>query len=248
MFCKVLENNLDLCKELLELLLEIPIKEVVNVSKQKSIDITADAKSVRLDVYVEDTERSVYDVEMQTSVSKDLPKRSRDYQGMLDLNQIDKGAKYSELKRCYIVFIYMEDPFDQGFPVYTFENRCEKNKKLLLGDETVKVFINASGTGEEMSEELKDFLDYLNGGEAKKDLFAAAIDKEVKRAREHLEWRSEYMTLQMRFDEIADEAREEERVEIIKEMLINGMAIDMIARCCKVSEDEVREVEEKMRK
>ena len=116
MFCKVLENNLDLCKELLELLLEIPIKKVMNASRQKSIDITADAKSVRLDVYLEDTEQSVYDVEMQTSISTELPKRSRYYQGMLDLNQIDKGAKYSELKRCYIVFICKEDPFDQGFP------------------------------------------------------------------------------------------------------------------------------------
>jgi len=88
----------------------------MNSSRQKSIDITADAKSVRLDVYLEDTEQSVYDVEMQTSISTELPKRSRYYQGMLDLNQIDKGAKYSELKRCYIVFICKEDPFDQGFP------------------------------------------------------------------------------------------------------------------------------------
>lgn len=93
-------------------------------------------------------------------------------------------------------------------------------------------------------EELKDFLKYLNSGEVKKNSLIAAIDKEVKRAREHLEWRTEYMTLQMRFDEIADEVR----TEIIMQMIVNGMAVDMIARCCKVSEDKVREVEETMRK
>ena len=93
-------------------------------------------------------------------------------------------------------------------------------------------------------EELRDFLNYLNRGEVKKNSLTATIDKEVKRAREHLEWRTEYMTLQMRFDEIADEVR----TEIIMQMIVNGMAVDMIARCCKVSEDKVREVEETMRK
>ena len=91
---------------------------------------------------------------------------------------------------------------------------------------------------------IRGFLKYLNSGEVKKNSLTAAIDKEVKRAREHLEWRTEYMTLQMRFDEIADEVR----TEIIMQMIVNGMAVDMIARCCKVSEDKVREVEETMRK
>lgn len=255
MFCKVLENNLELCKELLQLLLNIPIKQVVNVSKQKSIDITADAKSVRLDVYLEDTERSVYDVEMQTSVTKELPRRSRYYQGMLDLNQIDKGAKYSDLKRCYIVFICMEDPFGQGFPVYTFENRCKENQKLLLGDETVKVFVNARGNTEGISEELKAFLEYLKGGKVKENSFAACIDEDVKFAREHLEWRLEYMTLQMHYDEIAEEARAEGmaqgraegRADIIKQMLVNGMSVERIAECCRIPEDEIKKVAEMMK-
>ena len=136
----------------------VVVKKVVNASKQKSIDITADAKNIRLDVYLEDIEQSVYDVEMQTSMSRELPKRSRYYQGMLDLNQIDKGAKYSELKRCYIVFVCMEDPFDQGLLIYTFKNRCKENKELLLGDETVKVFVNANGKTDGKAEELQDFL------------------------------------------------------------------------------------------
>jgi len=250
MFCKVLENNLDLCKRLLELLLDIPIKEVVKASKQKSIDIMADAKSVRLDVYLEDTEHSVYDVEMQTSTSKELPKRSRYYQGMLDLNQIDKGAKYSELKMCYIVFICMEDPFGQGLSIYTFESRCRENKQLLLGDGTIKVFVNASGNTEEMSEELKDFFSYLNGGKVKKDSVAAWIEEEVKRACAHLKWRSEYMTLQMHYDEIAEEARTEGmakgraegRASIIMQMLANGMSEDMLARYCDVSDDEIKKL------
>ena len=255
MFCKVLENNMELCKGLLQLLLGIPIKKVVNASKQKSIDITADAKSVRLDVYLEDTEQSIYDVEMQTSVRKDLSKRSRYYQGMLDLNQIDKGEKYTDLKRCYIVFICKEDPFDQNFPVYTFENRSRENLQLLLGDETVKVFVNASGNTENISEELKSFLEYLKSGEAREDTFAASIDEEVRLARAHLEWRAEYMTLQMHYDEIAEEAREEGRAkgraegraDIIMQMLANGMPTDMLAKWCNMPLEEIEKAAEKMK-
>ena len=77
MFCKVLENNPNICKELLELFLDVKIKKVVCVSKQKPIEITSDGKGIRLDVYIEDDNNSIYDIEMQTVLKKDLPKRSR---------------------------------------------------------------------------------------------------------------------------------------------------------------------------
>ena len=53
---------------------------------QKTISITADAKGVRFDVYVEDEEDTVYDIEMQIANTKNLSKRSRYYQGMIDVN------------------------------------------------------------------------------------------------------------------------------------------------------------------
>ena len=76
-FCKVLENNLDLCKELLELILKIKIKKVVLADKEKTLDVTPDGKSIRLDVYVEDAAGTVYDIEMQVTSKRNLPKRSR---------------------------------------------------------------------------------------------------------------------------------------------------------------------------
>ena len=95
MFCKILEKRTDLCKELLEIILGKKIKRV-EVNKQKAIDITYTAKSIRFDVYVEDEDNTVYDIEMQTDVQKDVAKRSRYYQGMIDLNLIEKGEKYSK--------------------------------------------------------------------------------------------------------------------------------------------------------
>lgn len=79
--------------------------EAAKPEEQKVIDITKDSKSVRLDVYVNDDAGTVYDVEMQTTSSKDLPKRSRYYQGMIDLNQIEKGAFYRDLNKSFVIFI-----------------------------------------------------------------------------------------------------------------------------------------------
>ena len=81
MFAKVMRDK-KLCKKLLERLLQTKIKDIVYLEEQKSIDIEKDAKSIRLDVYIEDGNR-VFNLEMQTTNKRNLPKRSRYYQGMI---------------------------------------------------------------------------------------------------------------------------------------------------------------------
>ena len=135
MFCMILTTRLDLCKELLELILDIKIRKVEIAEQQKNVDITYDGKGVRFDVYVDDAENTVYDIEMQTTRQKDLPKRTRYYQGMIDLNLIQKGMRYSELKKSYVIFICLEDVFGKNLPVYTFNYICEQDYSVRLGDE-----------------------------------------------------------------------------------------------------------------
>lgn len=77
-----------------------------------------------------------------------------------------------------------------------------------MGDETVKVFLNASGTADDVSSELADFMSYLKEKKGKSKL-VKKIDAEVKKARAHEEWRVEYMTLQMKFRDIYDDAWDE---------------------------------------
>ena len=113
LFCKILTDRPDIAKELLELILNIKIKKVVP-HKQMPIDITSNARGIRLDVYLEDEDETVYDLEMQTTIKKELPKRLRYYQGMIDLNLLNKGAKFNELKKSYVIFICMDDPFTDG--------------------------------------------------------------------------------------------------------------------------------------
>ncbi len=116
-------QNPELCKGLLQRILpDLDIARIEYPQLQKSIEPGMDAHGVRLDVYVKDNDEIIYDIEMQVSDTKELPKRSRYYQGMIDLQLIDKGQRYKKLNRSYIIFICPFDVFGKGRHIYTFEN------------------------------------------------------------------------------------------------------------------------------
>ena len=218
-FCKILMKNKKLCIELLELILKIKIKDIVFMAEQKPIEITADGRGVRLDVYVEDDAKTVYDIE--------------------------RGADFNELKKSYVIFICLDDPFDKGLHVYTFENWCREFPGLQLGDETTKVFINAAGTADDISDEMKDFLDYLKGKGAKSD-FVRRIDEEVIKARTHTEWRVEYMSLILRDHEKLREGEERKMRAIVMNMLKKNIEMDTICEVAECDEAYVENVEKEL--
>lgn len=80
LFYKILVERPDIAKNLLEMILNVKIKKVIP-QNQKAIEMTAEGRGVRLDVYLHDEEGTVYDLEMQTTKKSDLPKRTRYYQG-----------------------------------------------------------------------------------------------------------------------------------------------------------------------
>ena len=98
LFGKIMQDP-KLCKELLQRILpELEIDHIEYPETQKAIRPDIDAKSVRLDVFVNDSKGTVYDIEMQVVSSSELPKRIRYYQSLIDLQMIDKGEPYKKLK------------------------------------------------------------------------------------------------------------------------------------------------------
>ena len=223
MFGKVLVNNPEICRRLLEVLLEIRIKKISFPERQKTIEILSDGKGIRLDVYVDDENGTIYNIEMQTKVKKELPKRSRYYQGMIDMNLIERGAKYKELKLSFVIFICLKDPFGYNLPVYRFENICVQNREILLKDEASKVFINADGDLTGLPEDLAAFLQYLKGKVVENEL-VQRIDNEVEKARKHEEWRVEYMTSYLRDMDIRDEGIEIGLAQGLEQGLEQGLS------------------------
>ena len=218
LFGKVMQNP-ELCKELIQRILpDLKIDHIEYPELQKSIKPDVDARSVRLDVYVKDNNETVYDIEMQVSDTKELPKRSRYYQGMIDLQLIDKGQFYKKLNRSYIIFICSFDAFGKGRHIYTFENICKEDSSISMGDEAVKIVLNANGILDDVSDKLKAFLDYV-AGKKSDDAYVEKLEKAVQEAKRNREWRHEYMTLLMRDQENLERGREQGREQGILGMI-----------------------------
>ena len=198
---------------------KINVKKIIYPVAEKSIAIGATSKSVRLDLYVETDEGTIVDIEIQTTDGADgwLPKRTRYYQAMIDLDVLGKGHDYIELKKSYVIFICTFDPFDLGEKVYTFSNICHERGDLELGDETTKLFLNAKGTTGSVDKDIDSFLAYVDGKTAE-GKFTQDIAAEVERVKQHNETRVEYMTLMM---ELKQQRREgvSEGKDIMKKAL-----------------------------
>ena len=192
MFGKIMVNP-DICKEVLERILNIKIERIEYIERQKSLDVDYEAKSIRMDVYVKDGKGTVYNIEMQAANDDDLAKRSRYYQSIIDMELLDKGLPYEELNQSFVIFICNFDLFGKGRHIYTFKNLCTEDTHVRLEDETTKIFLNAKGTLDDASPELKAFLNYVSTGIPSDDTFVKRLDEEVKKARTNRKWRREYM-------------------------------------------------------
>ena len=235
------------CKPFLETIFGIKISHIEYPESQKTIDVAADAKSVRLDVYVEDGKGTVYNIEMQTTTNRNLRKRMRYYQGMIDLNILEKGAGYKDLKRSFIIFICTFDLFDEGRHVYTFENRCIQDLELPLGDETMKIILNTKGIMDDISPEMKRLLNFIDGKEPEDD-FTKELAEAVESVRKNEKWRLDYMTLQMhyqeKFEEGLEQGAEHEKINFAKRMLEDGnLSADKIALFSGLALEQVLEIE-----
>ena len=221
MFCKILEQNPALCRELLEMVLDRKVGELACVNRQKPIEITANGKGVRFDVYAEGSDSIIYDIEMQNAGVDSIAKRSRYSQGMIDLNLIERGAHYSELNHSYVIYICQFNVFEKaGRHKYRFLNLCIEDPQIELGDETEKIFLCANGTADDVSDRMQAFLDYIASG-TPSDAFTNALENEVKKARDHIKWRTEYMTFLEQLEREREEGRKEGREEGRREERIN---------------------------
>ena len=199
MFGTVMKNKA-ICKGVIERLLHIKVGKIEYPSLQKTIAPFYESKGIRLDVYVSDPDR-VFDIEIQTSIPPSLPKRTRYYQSLMDVDNLLRGQSYAELKQSYVIFICTQDPFGKGLPVYTFRNLCSEDGTLFLDDKSYKVFYNVGAYGKEREAELSALLQYLCERRATSG-FTQRIDALVEKAKRNEKFRSVYMSLNIHEDDL----------------------------------------------
>ena len=162
LFAEAMEDPV-IMRNVLEILLgkEIILKDLPQTEKEQRKGSLK--RFVKLDVWAWDIEDTVYDTEVQKKDTKNLPKRSRLYQAMMDVNLLDPGeVDFNKMNKVYVIIIMPFDPFGQGLYRYTFHNQCEEIPGLRLEDEATRIFFNTHGTNKEgVSEELIELLHYI---------------------------------------------------------------------------------------
>ena len=98
------------------------------------------------------------------------------------------------------------DPFERNRMKYTVKNRCIEEPDLNYEDGALTIYLYVSGNPDGLPEELIHLLRYMNSTTAENE------------AREHNEWRMEYMTLLERDEMMREEGRAEEHKNTLREM------------------------------
>ena len=117
----------------------------------------------QLDVWAKDVDDVVYDTEVQKRNTKDLPKRSRLYNSLIDSNLLPPGtASYKPLNDVYVIIITPFDLFGKGLYKYTFNMGCQEAPGIRLEDGATRIFLNTRGKNPEgVNDELIDLLKYF---------------------------------------------------------------------------------------
>ena len=178
-FSRIMQNP-DVCKEVLELLLKIRISHIEFPAAQKVIQTLKASKGVRMDVYVQEPDgQRVFDIEIQSVITREETLRARYYQGMLDLDNLLKGSDYVGLPQTYIIFLCMRDPFHLSLPIYEPRSYIDPDNRHPYDDKTRKIFYNVSRYQDVEDPGVKDFLRYLENKTPTND-FTRRLDQMVE--------------------------------------------------------------------
>ena len=240
LFSAALEDP-ETCQLVLEIILGIRLPKV-KVHAERSILVSSDFRSIRLDIYASDEMQVSYNVEAQNDDRKNLAKRRRYHQAEMDVASLKPGDDFNDLKPGYVIFICTFDPFGKGLYRYSFEERCLECD-MSLGDDTRKIFLNTRGRNEkDVPKELVHFLKYMEQStdEYVSELTEESIIKLHEKVTELKKWRrleAGYMTLEEWLNDQL-EARLEEELAAQVEVRVKAQ---VAASCEKASREAMQE-------
>ena len=89
-----------------------------------------DGRSIELDIYAEDKEGKIYDIEVQRADSGADVHRARFHSSMLDTKMLKAKQKFKEIHDSYVIFITENDYMKKGLPLYHVERVVQETQKF----------------------------------------------------------------------------------------------------------------------
>ena len=253
-------------KPFLEAVLEKKISEITYIEKQQDIKDGFDLHGIRLDISIEDSEKTQYAVEMQTGQAHDLERRIRYYQSSLDRRTLEVSDSYRHLKDSFVIFVCTDDYYKQGLALYKRKSVIEGMEDILYEDGSHAYILNAHFTVPNLSEPALDFLRYINARHRKLPFdvsgseYLTKIDRAVEDIKSDDRKVERFMTLAAKLEDeryyALEKGREEGRAEgraegersaivgFVKRLLEQQRSLEEISNIFGLDLDEVKKIAE----
>ncbi len=262
LFAQAMEDEENM-RLILEIILgrEIVLKHLPQTEKEARTSPLY--RSIRLDVIAADDQDNIYDTEVQKRNTRNLPRRSRYYEGFISTHMLPPGeVDFDQLKDSYVIIIAPFDIFGKDRYRYTFRMKCDEIPELALGDGDIRIFLNTRGTNDDqVSPELVELLRYME--DSSKEVASGCSSPRIHTLQERIEAIKSSEEVNVKYmqaweereldrREAREEGRQEGRQEILKELirkkLAKGKDISVIAEEMEEEEETIRNIVEDMSK
>ena len=248
MFGVVMQNK-ELCKEALECMLGFQIDHIEYSEPQRTVAPLYTAHAIRLDVYVKDGNH-IYDVEIQNKDEQDIGRRTRYYQGMMDVDSLLKGEDYSELKESIVIFLCRFDPFKKNIPCYTVRRTCKQDASVFIDDAAIVQIFNCTAFEKVENESLRAFLKFVQTNKAESD-FTRRLEKMVETQKQVEELKKTYLSWSLHDSDVRREGRregyEQAKLEAARNLINLGVSFDIIAQAQDLPLETVQQLAEQLK-
>ena len=136
---------------------------------------------------------------------------------------------------------------------YTFHSYCQQDQSLQLGDRTTKIFLNTKGTMDDVDEDVKRFLRFIDKASEPdpSDELLVKMHRELLAVRLDEKWKVEYMKYQLELDaqykrgkqDGIAQGQQQEKFATAKRMLAqSSFTDDMILLVTGITSEELQTI------
>ena len=216
---RVFNQNIPATEMVLKMILgkDVHIKEHT-IQKEYLSPIT-DGRNITLDVVAVDENGVEMDIEVQGNEPGSHVRRARFHSAAMDHSMLKKKQNFKELRDSYIIFIYKQDKFGKGLPIYRASKFIEETGEP-LNDGSHIIYVNGTYNGDdEIGKLMHDFNSLTSEGMNYKELAEG-----VHHFKETEEGRDIMCESVKRY---AEEYKTEDKIETVKNLMKNkGFGVD----------------------
>ncbi len=231
----VFDDNIEATALLINVFLDRNDLTVKRITTQKDIKNPA-GRSARLDIFAEDMQGRIYNIEIQRADHGAGERRARYNSSLLDVSQLKAGKSTDTLPESYVIFITERDVRGKGRPIYRFRRMDEETHEL-FNDGSHIIYVNGAYVNDDRIGRLMHDFRCVEAA----DMHNAVLAKKVRYFKETEGGRNEMCKV---MEDMRNEAKQEGAREIALALLKRKISVDVIAECSGLTLEEVKALAE----